>query len=308
MYDTLILSLNVEAAKVDFLTETSQHFEVTGEHLFSGMPVISGTLGNLKVTSNTRRLKVDGSLCKWFLGDNLQTLGRGDAKRAIEKLSDTLHLPMSQADLTRLDIAQNFIVKYEPNVYYNHLGSLQYYNRFMQTDSLYYQNGKRQLVFYDKNKEQRAKRGNIPEVYTGRQVLRYEMRFKSRLREQFIKPEVKAQMLYDEPFYIDITNRWLNEYKAIQKLNTISLNFEAMKTKRELYIVGLASLVDKAGGELAFIQQINEAYQTGRLTKKQAFDMRQAVKDACKADFATIESDVIQELNEKVKQAARFYR
>jgi len=308
MYDSLILSINAEDVGVDFMAETSQHFEVTGEHNFRGAHVISGTLDNLKLSVNARRLKINGSLCKWFLGDNMQTLGRGDTKRAIEKLSDTLHLPISQADVTRVDIAQNLVMRYETAVYYNHLGSLQYYSRFLQSNSLYYQNSKRALVFYDKNKEMWVKGGTVPEVYTGRHVLRYEMRYKSRLREQFKQPEVKASLLYYEPFYIDLVNRWLNEYKSIQKLNTVTLNFDIMRTKRELYILGLASLVEKSGGEIEFIQQINEAYQTGRLTKKQAFDMKKAVKEACHAKYTTVESDVVSELDEKVKQAARFYR
>ncbi len=308
MYDSVVLSLSFDMAKVDFMAETSQYFEVTGEHLFNDRPAISGTLENLKVKANANRLRVEGSLCKWYLGDNLQTLGRGDAKKAIERLSDTLHLPISQADTTQIDIAQNFIVKHSPEVYYNHLGNAQYYKRLLQPNSLYYQNGKRTLVFYDKVREVKAKGGAIPTLYNGRQVLRYEMRFKSRLREQFNQPDVKALNLYDERFYMGLINRWHNEYKSINKLNTIHLNFEGMKTKRELYNAGLATLIEQQGGELVFIEQINEAYQTGNLTKKQAFDLRQAVKDATQSEVATVESDVIKELDKKVKQAARFYR
>ena len=166
----------------------------------------------------------------------------------------------------------------------------------------------RQLVFYDKVKEQKAKHETIPEIYSNRHLLRYEMRFKTRLRQQFNQTEVRASLLYDEPFYMGIINRWYNEYKAIQKINEITLNFAAMRTKREFYKAGLLTLIEKSGGELAMINQINEAYQTSKLTKKEAFDLRQAVKDACKAEFATVESDLIQELNEKVKQSVRFYR
>lgn len=207
-----------------------------------------------------------------------------------------------------MDIAQNYIVKHEPKVYFNHLGLLQYYERFLQSGSLYYQNSIKQLVFYDKVREQKAKHENIPEIYINRHLLRYEMRFKARLRQQFNQAEVRASLLYNEPFYMGIINRWHSEYKAIQKINEITLNFAAMKTKREFYIAGLLTLIEKSGGELAMINQINEAYQTGELTKKQTFDLKQAVKDACKVEFATVESDIIQELNEKVKQSVKFYR
>lgn len=308
MYDSVVLSLSFDVAKVDFIAETSQHFEVTGEHHFKNGSLLNGTLDNLKISVSNSRLRVEGSLCKWYLGDNLQTLGRGDTKRAVERLSDTLHLPISQADTTQIDIAQNFIMKHSPQIYYNHLGNSQHYKRLLQPNSLYYKNGKRTLLFYDKVREVKAKGGAISQLYEGRQVLRYEIRFKSRLREQFKQPEVKALNLYDERFYMGLINRWQDEYKAISKINTIHLNFKDMKTKRELYNAGLATLIAQQGGELALIEQINEAFQTGQLTKKQAYDLRQAVKDACQSEVATMESDAIKELNEKVKQAARFYR
>ncbi len=311
MFDSVTLKLRQENAKgVDFLSETPCFIDVTGEHLFNGEAVVSGYLDNkLKVSISRHGVKIsEGSLCKWFLGDNLQTLGRKETQRAIERLSDSLHLPFEHADVTRLDVAQNLIVRYEPEIYLNHLGAANHYSRFLQTGSLYYQNVKRQLVFYDKTKEQKTKHEIAPEIYQNRKVLRYEMRFKSRLREQFNQPEVKAGLLYNEAFYMGIANKWLSEYKAIQKLNEVSIDFEKMRTKRELYVAGLLSLTEKAGGELAMLEQINEAFKMGKVTKKQAFDLKQAVKEACKADFATVKSEVISELDEKVKQAVRFYR
>ena len=313
MYDKVNFSLTADVAKADFLAETSQHIIVTGEHFYSGVPFISGNIdksdNSLKVSLSRNRVKIsEGSLCKWFLGDNQQTLGRSETKRAVEKMSDILHLPIKEADVTMLEIAQNYLVKHEPKVYFNHLGTSQHYERFLQSSSLYYQNSNKTLVFYDKVREQKAKHETIQEIYSNRNLLRYEMRYKARLREQFNQAEVRASLLYDEPFYMGIINRWYNEYKAIQKINEITLNFAAMRTKREFYKAGLLTLIEKSGGELAMINQINEAYKTGNLKKKEAFDLRQAVKDACKSEFATVESDLVQELNEKVKQSVRFYR
>jgi seryl-tRNA(Sec) selenium transferase len=56
------------------------------------------------------------------------------------------------------------------------------------------------------------------------------------------------------------------------------------------------------------IQQINEAYKKGELTKKQSYDMRQAITEASRATIATVESDVIKELDKKIDDVVRFYR
>ena len=107
MYDTVNFRLfQSDADGVDFLAETPCFLENVGEHYYNGEAVITGSLNGLKISLNRYQMKIrDGSLCKWYLGDNLQTMGRGDTQRAIEKLSDTLHVPMSKATITRLDIA-----------------------------------------------------------------------------------------------------------------------------------------------------------------------------------------------------------
>mgnify|MGYP000480953855 CR=1 FL=1 len=121
--------------------------------------------------------------------------------------------------------------------------------------------------------------------------------------------EVTGAKLYDEAFYIDILNRWKDTYKAIQKINDVSLNFQAMKSKQQLYKMGVLSLIEQAGGQLQMIEQINEAQKRGELSKKQAFDLRKAINDACKInDGLTVPNEAIQELDKKVNEAVKFYR
>lgn len=256
MYDTVNFRLlRSEAGGVDFLAETSCYLENVGEHNYNGELVITGSLKGLKISLNRYQMKIkDGSLCKWHLGNNFQTLGRGDTQRAIENLSDTLHIPMSKATVTRLDIAQNFITRHPPEVYLNHLGILKYATRLQEPNGVYYSKTGGRLCFYDKNREQKNNREPIPELYEGRNVLRYEQRYTNRIASQLKVCEVTGAKLYDEAFYIDILNRWKDTYKAIQKINDVSLNFQAMKSKQQLYKMGVLSLIEQAGGQLQMIE------------------------------------------------------
>lgn len=312
MFDSVNFKLTQEeAGGIDFLSETTCYLEDIAEHTFKdGLSVITGKLGGLKVSVNHYQVKVcDGSLCKWYLGDNYQTMGRSDTQRAVEKLSDALHLPMDRAKICRLDIAQNFITKHPTEVYLNHLGLLKYSQRLRQPNSLYYVQSGGLLCFYDKNKEQQSKRDAVPDLYKGRNVLRYEQRYTKRIASQMNVPQVTASTLYDETFYMCLLNRWRDSYRDIQKINDITLNFKAMKTKQDLYKMGVLSLIEQAGGQVQIIEQINEALKRGDLTRKQAFDLRQAVKDACSINEGlTVQSDAIEELNKKVNEAVRFYR
>lgn len=312
MYDTINFRLNQdEAAGIDILSEIPNYLEHIGLHDYEGYPTVSGRLNDLKVTVNRSGVNVkDGSICKWYLGDNFQTMGRGDTKQAIEKLSDTLHLPFSKAKVTRLDIAQNFILKNDPGIYINHLGELKGYKRLRQPDSLYYTGTKGILCFYDKVKEQRAAGHNIPELYKGRNCLRYEQRYEHRV-SQLLKTEVTGALLYDEVFYIGLLNKWKATYKVIEKINDAQINFMEMKTKSDLYKMGIISLVERQGGELKALNQIAEARKKDELTAKQAYDLKQAIKKACKTQKGKslmIENKLIRELDKKIDEAIRFYR
>jgi hypothetical protein len=175
-------------------------------------------------------------------------------------------------------------------------------------EGLYYYLNNGTIVFYDKVKEQKAKGNPIPELYQNRNTLRYEKRFNKRLPAVFNVERVTAAMLYSEGFYMDVINRWANDYKAINKVNDISLNLNAMRTKKDLYTMGVLSLVQQFG-ELEMYTQIKEGQKTGTLSKKQAFDLKQAITEACKTKTdLTAPNEVILELDKKVKAAVRFYR
>jgi hypothetical protein len=316
MYDSIDFKLrSTDVSDIDFLSETPCYFDVSGEHYFNGETVITGKLDNFTITVNRGGVNIkDGSLCKYHLGDNFKTLGRSDAKKAIEQLSDTLHLPIDKAQVTRLDIAQNFIVKQPVQVYYNHFGELRNGKRSPVTangeiETLYYYQRLGLLIFYNKLKEQQIKKQPIPELYQNRNVLRYEQRYKGRLSKSFNVERVTGSLLYDEVFYTKVINLWRDSYFNIKKINDVTLNFEAMKGKTDLYNMGVLALVQMQGGELNFIGQINEAQITGTLTKKQAFDMRQAVTAACKTkDGITAPNEAILELDKKVMEAVKYYR
>lgn len=311
MLDTVYFRLlQSEVSGMNFLTKIPCFLDDVGEHYYKDEIVITGNLNNLKISVNNYQMKIrDGSLCKWYLGDNYQTMSRGDVKKAIEKLSDTLHLPISKASITRLDLAQNFITKHTPEVYMNHLGVLKYAKRLQEPDGLYYSHAGGRLCFYDKNREQKSHRVQIPELYDGRNVLRYEQRYTQKIAAQLKVGDVTGGMLYNEAFYIELLNKWKDTYKAINKINDVSLNFEAMKTKRQLYKMGVLLLVEQAGGQIQMLEQINEAQKLGELSKKQAYDLRTEINEACKIkDGLTSPNEAIQELDKKVSEAVKYYR
>jgi hypothetical protein len=314
MFDTLNLYLSASDVGDIPLLETIPNYLERPKGILEpetgAIVCYCGALGNLKVSVSNMGVSIkDGSICKWFLGDNLQTMGRGDTQRAIEKLSDTLHLPIEKAKVTRLDVAQNIMVKYPVSVYTGHLGELKSSTRLVEPNGIYYSQRLGRLCFYDKVKEQRNHKEPIPELYKHGHCLRYEQRYTSRLPNKLGVPEVTASLLYDEAFYCNLLQRWRDTYLDIIKINDTQINISAMKTKQQLYKMGVLSLIERAGGVTQMLQQISEAQATGKITKKQAYDLRVAVNEAVKCDGnITTPNEAILELDEKVKQAVKFFR
>ena len=50
-----------------------------------------------------------------------------------------------------------------------------------------------------------------------------------------------------------------------------------MTSKKELYTMGVLSLVEREGGEIEFLKKIKEQQQLGHLTRKQAYNLRQKI-------------------------------
>ena len=316
MYDTLNMKYYTDDADgVSLLEEVTARLnpDTLSEHQYNGgsYVVVAGKLGTLDVSVSRYRVKVsDSSFAKYYFGSPYKVMGRKDMQMCLEKLSDELHLPMSKAEVTRLDFGQNFVMKADTGVYLNHLGALKGTTRKPLGDGLYYSGKNVEIAFYNKNREQTRAGNQIPELYKGKQVLRYEYRYMHRLPELLDVPQMTANLLYSESFYMRLVDMWERNFNAIQKLGDININFELMTTKRELYRAALLNLIEQRGGQLAFTESIVEAAKMGKVTAKQKHDLLAAVEDACKIDATglVVDNECVKELEAKIKQATRFYR
>lgn len=309
MYDNIEMILPKDNCPgINFLKTVPQYLtSITSQGESLAGEYISGYIDNVKVNISANRVKLsDFSLCKYWLGDNFKTLTKGDTEQAIEQISSILHLPILRATITAIDFANNFIMQHPEKVYYPYLGQAKYYIRLEQPNGLYYSNSLRQLVFYGKEYEQRIKRQPIPELYRNRNVLRYELRLRRQLRKQLKRPEITAGMLSDEAFYTDLIRKWKNEYISIQKINSKLINMKPTGSKKEL-AENLALYTILELGQSQVLGKVKEWQQRGQISKKQAYDLRAFILHLSKIPTEEKGNDLINELNKKIKEAARCW-
>lgn len=309
MYDTINLWLPIDRAGNFDVSKTLQHLTGITEHIKDdGQVYASGYLNNYKVNISEQGVSLKGSLAKYFLPDNFHTLTRSDSARAFEMMADKLCLPIQKAKVSRIDFAQNFLMEYEPEVYYNFLGECQYYNRQPQSKSLYYSNTLRQKLFYNKIAEGKAKGLSLPDVWNGQNVLRYEMRFTSRLAKQFKEAEITASSLSDEKFYMAVFDKWLAEYEAINKLHSINFNLSNMNSpkdfKKQLELFAINMI-----GQDRIMQEIENMRHQKAFDKPEYYSrLKKEIKELCKTPELTASSDLVAELDKKIKSSKKYYR
>jgi hypothetical protein len=309
MYDTLHLYLNREGAKgADLLALIPDLLQGLTESSKDGRYFVSGNFHNLRVSVSDQRLSIKGSLSKYYLGDNIQTLTRQDTQRGIERLSDELSLPLGDASLSRLDFGHNLIMKHEPEVYFTYLGESRYFERYRLSDSLNYKNGNRMQVFYDKVLESKFHRVEIPKVWQGKNVLRFESRYLKRIEDLLKHPDITANTLSDEQFYIGLVRRYFEDYEAIQKVLPDPLDYSNMTSPKDFW-KQVALLQMQAWGQPKVMEMIDEMKARDTFKSPEYYSrLRREVKEGMGGSKAEISESLIAELDHKVKALKMFYR
>ena len=224
-YDTIHFFLDGYQIPTKELNYLCPMLERDGIDKTTGKRWSTGNIGNLKVTVSELGVSVKGSLAAFLYPNNTLTVSRQEARHAIEKLSDTLHLDMNKANVSRVDVSTSFLMAYKPTVYYDVLGNLNYfYRQPVGRSTLYYHRGRtdrQTLCFYDKEREVTAKRESLPQVFADcGNVLRYEARINGRVASQLNERQVTGASLSDGDFYRKVGIFWADTYNQINKTYT----------------------------------------------------------------------------------------
>ena len=304
MYDSLTLWQPIEEIKDSgYYSRVPTLLNNVGEHINeNGEIYITGHLKNFRIYLSERGISVKGSLNKFYHEDNFNKLTRQQTELSFEKLNDSLKIDFSNSTLRRIDLAHNFIMTNEVESYYNFLGDSQYYKRLTQPNSIYYRNEQRTKLFYNKVLEGKKKGIEIPEIWTSKNVLRYELRFMNRIAKQLNMTRVIAKDLYQEAFYIDLIDRWIQEYFLIRKNKLLTPKIGNMTSKGAKEYL-LSALIEIVGQNE--VNQLAVQWRENFSTPKEAQRFKRSLKDL---KGLTEESELIQELDKKILRVKEHYR
>lgn len=260
----------------------------------------TGYLENLRVTSGEFGTSIKGSINKYFHGDNFHSMTRTDTQHGFEKIQDELQILLTDAKATRIDIGKNFIVSNPVRSYLRLLEDTRYYNRLEQPDSVYFQNAKRQLIFYDKVKEGKKHSQLIPNEWEAKNVIRYELRYLKRVQEQLKSGSVNVSQLYQPQFYKMLIDNWMTEFKDLRKmkeLRPIENNMTASDFKDFIF----AEYINQVGiNEVLLKAEACKEFLTNTKT------LQRIKKDIRNPKFLTEQNHLIQELEDMILQTQMY--
>ena len=296
-----------EVPNTDLLSEIPAY--LTNHSILSNEygTLLRGRCGNMVVSVKEDRVKLQVSLPKLSRGHSLWNMGISDVQDSIVTASDMLHLPIDRALVKKVDFAWNLEMDCTPEVYMKYLGRNSRYARLENPHSLSYNLPSRNLCFYNKIREMKADHNPIPREYEGSNILRYEKKYLKQVAKHFKKDALPVRMLYDPSFYNTIRENWYNDYLNIRKVRKPMVDFEAVKTKTQLYATGTLALIEKVGGVQKMLQDIDEGRKRRRLSGKQVHDLKKAITSVGESKRITTESYLIKELDIKMAAAVFSY-
>jgi hypothetical protein len=81
-------------------------------HHHTGKKYITGRLRNLHIRLNSYAMVIEGSITKYWHGDNWRLLSFGEMQQAFIKLSEELQVPLGKAVITRIDLGINLFMEH----------------------------------------------------------------------------------------------------------------------------------------------------------------------------------------------------
>jgi hypothetical protein len=306
MVDTIHLLLTSRETGQDFcMSNLGRRLQDAGTLKTIHEGYVSGYLGNLKIMANRCSLTIKGSLPKFVLGNNVEALTRSGIIEATGQLSELLQQPIDSAKLTRLDIGSAFIVTHAPVSYLARLQGCPRYHRYSDGTTLYYKQEQNRLAFYDKVKEAGRQ---LPAVYIGRNLLRYEYRLLKNPSQQ-LKTHLTLGTFTEEGTYIKAVDLWAGKYFSIKKNNGI-IGIDTMKinTPADMKHLLAAFAAQTLGHER--LHQLIEEIKANKAFKftKQGDRFKEKAAELLNYPCMDAGLELTEELDKKVRQIQGYYR
>jgi len=255
--------------KVYDLPKSYKVFKKSAEIIYkSDVNTYKCKIKNMKIWQNYNCLTIMGSLAKYLHDENITPLSREDVRQAIEKLEQDIGLNLKKAVVCSAEFGMSIITKEKPFKYLNLFRDKRKLTRVehskptcVETINFTSETGAFEFIGYDKIREMKKKKQDIPHLFLNSNVIRLEFKIrKKRGIEAKFKSGLSAYNLFDENVYKRFQELFFDSYKDIKKMGRLVYADKSKKLTPLLFIKLLAEQYRQRHPKeyLYFFQQIIE--------------------------------------------------
>ncbi len=273
-----------------------------------------GDLEEIIVYRNALRVRIQCSLPKLLKGNNIYNLTYDETIAAFTKIENLLGISLKDGIVRRIDFFVNIETNFVPQTYFKYLSDSRYYIRtLVGKTSLYYKNGNREIIFYDKIQEiKKNKRYNgedeVPSAFIGKNILRLECKYKNAFLKNMFKKSLKVKDIYSRDFFSLLNERIYLEYICISKINRFTFDMSKIKTTTDLKTQLTRIGIEKLGGVNSVLEMIDAERGSPHITHKKYFsNWKSEVKELGRIKNHTFNSNFADELTHKIENYINDY-
>ncbi|MGN7756434.1 phage/plasmid replication domain-containing protein [Chryseobacterium sp. 22532] len=260
---------------------------------------------NFRVTTRNKKLIIEGSLAKYFNGNNIEPFSWLDVKSAIKKLSFEIDLPLEEGILRRVDIGMNFSVNKDVVEYFPEMFHLHCYQRIHKhKTTLRFENNSHRFnfCFYDKKRLVLKSKRNYDDfelISEYQNLMRIELQIEEGLQLFLKRTEpVKVSELFSRDFCKLLLKKWLRLYRRIQKRG-VKLFPTGTKGREDFDLLMRREFIETYGWEY-LEYRLEQLVKQGSFTRGQKCEKKKQFTRAMLDKRPFIYQEHVNELNRKV--------
>ncbi|HEY9000793.1 MAG TPA: phage/plasmid replication protein [Mucilaginibacter sp.] len=310
MLDTINATLYINNNYLNKLQSFLETMQSKHTNFNTGKTTFKGGIRNMLLTVSEHRIKICGSLSKFYFGNNIQSLTHETFNLAVTELCEITGLPFCEAKINRLDLAQNISVEHSPSSYFDYYGERKYMHRLEQGYGLYYRNTTSERVFYDKTKDVIDNLETLPVNLISNNLLRFEVRDygHKNICKRYQMAEVTLGKLCEPAAYRSLVSTWAAEYDKIDKYDAVPVfDDDVYRNPKQFCDQITYKGVQALGGQAAVMSLVKQA----RLRKvfhttQQYLSIRRKVRSLGRIKSRQLVNPFIDEINTKVLDLVRL--
>lgn len=233
-------------------------------------PTTFGKFKNFSIKVQRNEITIVGSLSKFYLGNNIETMTQPQIKDALNQFQDETGIHIAKGLLSRVDVGRSFLMDEKVEKYLVLLKDDPRFPNFerWENQTRRYTRHNFTALFYDKIQQMMDDDEPINENYMGRKILRYEIQFLRRIKQQLRMNHLMGVHLMSRNFLQTLETKWRQTFNQIPKYGEMvkfSMPY-SNKLLRQYYIINGIELTH---GRQQLNSMIDDQFTGGLLTINQ---------------------------------------